>query len=69
MPSDVAGILSIDFSDNVSEGFMKIEDELKRVGVIKAGAGEARRQEARRRLSLPHAGIFAARRRSSLRRR
>ncbi len=48
MPSDVAGILSIDFSDNVSEGFMKIEDELKRVGVIKAGAGKrgARKRDA-----------------------
>jgi hypothetical protein len=35
MPSDLAGILSIDFHDKVSEGFMQIQDELKRVGVIK----------------------------------
>lgn len=34
MPSDLAGILSINFRDQISEGFLQIEDELKRVGVI-----------------------------------
>ncbi len=34
IPSDLAGIISIDFRNDVSEGFAKIQDELKRVGVI-----------------------------------
>ncbi|MEN6373671.1 MAG: nucleotide-binding protein [Smithella sp.] len=34
MPSDLAGILSIDFHDNVSEGLMKIQAELQKVGII-----------------------------------
>jgi hypothetical protein len=35
IPSDLAGILSIDFHKMVSECFMQIEDELKKVGIIK----------------------------------
>lgn len=35
MPSDLSGILSIDFHKNVSEGLAQIQDELERVGVIK----------------------------------
>jgi hypothetical protein len=39
LPSDLGGILSIDFHDEVSEGFVKIQDELKRVGVLKTDNG------------------------------
>jgi len=35
MPSDLKGILSIDFHENISEVFLQIQNELKRVGVIK----------------------------------
>lgn len=35
MPSDLGGILSIDFHDKVAEGYVQIEDELRRAGVIK----------------------------------
>lgn len=44
MPSDLGGILSIDFRDNVSEGFFKIQKELKRVGVIPGKPLKKRRQ-------------------------
>ncbi|MEN6331527.1 MAG: nucleotide-binding protein [Smithella sp.] len=37
IPSDLAGILSIDFHDNVSEGLMKIQTELQKVGIINGG--------------------------------
>jgi len=37
MPSDLAGILSIDFHDNVSEGLMKIQAELQKVGILSSG--------------------------------
>jgi predicted nucleotide-binding protein len=33
VPSDLNGILSIDFHETVSEGFIKIQDELKKAGV------------------------------------
>lgn len=48
IPSDLAGILSIDFHDDVSEGFMKIQAELRRVGLV-AGDGRqlTRRLNAR----------------------
>lgn len=34
LPSDLAGILSIDFHEDVSEGLLKIQAELRRVGLI-----------------------------------
>jgi predicted nucleotide-binding protein len=34
IPSDLAGILSIDFRDNVDEGFRKIRTELQKLGII-----------------------------------
>ena len=40
MPSDLAGILSIDFHNEISEGFVKIQDELQRVGIIKTRDSE-----------------------------
>lgn len=39
LPSDLAGILSIDFRDNVDEGFRKIRAELQRLGIV-AGKSE-----------------------------
>lgn len=44
MPSDLGGILTIDFHTNVSEGFVKIQSELQRAGIIP----EATRQPAPR---------------------
>mgnify|MGYP001407079851 CR=1 FL=1 len=34
MPSDLAGILSIDFHNDISEGFVKIQSELQKAGII-----------------------------------
>jgi hypothetical protein len=34
MPSDLGGILSIDFHAKVEEGYLKIQKELERVGVL-----------------------------------
>lgn len=48
MPSDLAGILSIDFHDKVSEGFVEIQEELKRVGVIKTRVSSGKRRAKRR---------------------
>jgi predicted nucleotide-binding protein len=40
IPSDLSGILTIDFRDKISEGFVQIRDELGRVGVIGSGAAQ-----------------------------
>lgn len=34
LPSDLAGILSIDFHKDISEGYSKIQDELTKVGIL-----------------------------------
>jgi predicted nucleotide-binding protein len=34
LPSDLGGILSIDFSDKVAEGYIQIQDELQRAGIV-----------------------------------
>jgi predicted nucleotide-binding protein len=43
MPSDLGGLLTIDFHANVSEGFVKIQSELQRAGIVP----EATRQPTR----------------------
>lgn len=50
IPSDLDGILSIDFTDKVSEGLIKIENELQRIGRLGGGAkkGKARKAVASR---------------------
>jgi predicted nucleotide-binding protein len=47
MPSDLAGILTIDFQTNVSEGLLNIERELSRVGITGAARGKKRRASGR----------------------
>jgi hypothetical protein len=47
MPSDLAGILTIDFQTNVSEGLLNIERELSRVGITGAARGKKRRAAGR----------------------
>ena len=34
IPSDLGGILSIDFNDKVAEGYTQIQDELQRAGIV-----------------------------------
>lgn len=54
MPSDLAGILSIDFHKDISEGFLKLQAELRRVGLIststqrqtRRSTGRAKKQRA-----------------------
>ncbi|MDR2209527.1 MAG: nucleotide-binding protein [Azoarcus sp.] len=48
MPSDLAGIMSIDFHDDVSEGFTKIQAELRRAGLIGEGNSKRPRSPAKR---------------------
>jgi predicted nucleotide-binding protein len=47
IPSDLAGILTINFHSDISEAFAKIEAELRRVGVIADARGLARRSGGR----------------------